>query len=136
MGCGLLRRLFLNKEKLANRTDLQKSSQSYIGWWIPRVLDGSGKIQQTTILIRSSKKMISFSVCSIYDVTPRTIGYVEKWNDDWSLYAALFQKKKRYTLFLLLLSVTRLYKNYFTLYRLAQQCISKPVFWSMKIHTQ
>lgn len=130
---GSSRELFQTKKELASETDSQKVLSLTLRGVVPRVLDGSGKNPANYDMYQEFQKDDLVFCLFDYDVTPRTIGYVEENGMMTGAYTRLIPKNKTFSKFYYYYFLYLDYsKELLHLCTGLRNSISKPVFWSMK----
>lgn len=128
------RRLFAtSKRNLGETANKYKVLSLTLGGVIPRVLDGSGKNPADYATYQEFKKNDLVFCLFDYDVTPRTIGYVEEDGMMTGAYTRLIPKSETYSKYFYYYFLSLDYKK-----ELLHLCtglrnsIPKPLFWSMR----
>jgi type I restriction enzyme S subunit len=131
---GNSRRIFnTDKERVGSNFADYKILSLTLNGIIPKVLDGSGKNPAEYDTYQVVKKNDLIFCLFDYDVTPRTIGYVEENGMITGAYTRLMPRKeissKYFYYYFLSLDYT---KELLHLCTGLRSSISKPLFWSMK----
>lgn len=128
------RRLFASyKERVGSSFGDYKILSLTLHGVIPRVMDGSGKNPAEYDTYQAFKKDDLVFCLFDYDVTPRTIGYVEENGMMTGAYTRLVPKAETYSkyFYYYFLSLDHT-KELLHLCTGLRNSLSKPIFWSMK----
>jgi type I restriction enzyme S subunit len=128
------RRLFTTyKERVGSKFGDYKILSLTLHGVIPRVMDGSGKNPAEYDTYQAFKKNDLVFCLFDYDVTPRTIGYVEEGGMMTGAYTRLVPKIEVYSKYFYYYFLSLDYtKELLHLCTGLRNSLSKPIFWAMK----